>query len=211
MVRSALLLAAVAGTLGAQSRFEGAVSMTLPGENGRANDATYLMKDGTVRVEMAGPRGEQAVVIFDAAAKQLLMVMPSEKMYIVQSFDAVAGMAQRKAAQVTVTPTGTKETIAGHECEHVTVSDDSGTADVCVAHGLGTWQMPTAGGMRGGPPQAEAWQSALGADAFPLQVSKGTQTVMLVTRIDAKSLDASLFAAPDGYTKMDMGSMMRRP
>lgn len=211
MVRSALFLAVVATTLGAQTPFEGAVSMTLAGESGRANDATYLMKDGKVRVEMAGPRGEQAVVIFDAAAKQMLMLMPSEKMYIVQSFGAIAGMSPPGASQVTVTRTGTKETIAGYECEHVTVSDNAGSADVCVAHGLGAWQMPTAGGMRGGPPQAEAWQQALGADAFPLKVTKGAQTVMLVTRVDRKSLDASLFAAPDGYTKMDMGSMMRRP
>jgi hypothetical protein len=216
MLRTLLLTAATATSLAAQSTFEGAVSMTLSGDNGRSTDLTYMMsKDGKIRMEMqVGRGGRGATMIMDLAQKQMLMLMPEQKMYMVQSLAGAMDAAQgaRGASTATVTRTGQKETIAGYECEHVTVTDNGATSDVCLAHGLGRWMTPAPGGMgRGGPPKSDPWEAGIGADGFPLKVTKGGQTIVLVTKIDKKSLDASLFAQPDGYTKMDLGAMMKRP
>ena len=214
MFRSALLLAASAVTLAAQSSFEGAVSMTLSGENGRSQDITYMLKDGKIRMEMNGGRaGGMASIIYDLSAKKMLMIMTEQKMYIEQSLAGAAQSAARGAAAgATLKRTGQMETIAGYPCEHVTVTENAGaSSDVCVAKGLGAWQMPSAGGMRGGPPRTESWEGGLGEDGFPLKVQKGDKTIMLVSKIDKKSLDASLFSPPDGFMKMDMGGVMKRP
>jgi hypothetical protein len=64
---------------------------------------------------------------------------------------------------------------------------------------------------RGGTSVASAWQR-IGSDWFPLKVQKvGAEKIFEVTKIEKKSLDNSVFAIPDGFTKMDMGGMGRRP
>ena len=57
---------------------------------------------------------------------------------------------------------------------------------------------------------APAWAAGL-ENAFPLKVSQNNATVMEVTKIERKSLDASLFAPPEGFQKMSMPGMMKRP
>ncbi len=56
-----------------------------------------------------------------------------------------------------------------------------------------------------------AWQK-LGRDAFPLKVQRaGDNIAFEVTKVERKSLDASLFSVPDGFQKFDMGRMGRPP
>jgi hypothetical protein len=58
-------------------------------------------------------------------------------------------------------------------------------------------------------PQKEAgWMSQMGATSFPLKVMKGGKTIMVVSAIEKKPLDAALFTAPDGYQSF---AMPRRP
>jgi hypothetical protein len=215
MHRIALLALAVATAANAQSPFEGAVSMTVTGDNGRSNDVAYMIKGDKVRMEMSGPRGENAAMIYDLTAKTMLIVMAEQKMYMEQPMGGLMAAAQRQQEQhanVKVSRTGRMETIAGYECEHVIVSEDAGdTRDVCIAKGLGAFQMPGMGGRGRGPQQSEAWQSILGGDGFPLKVQKGDKVEMLVTKVEKKDMDAALFAPPAGFTKMDMGMMRGRP
>jgi len=208
MIRSALLVAVTAGTLAAQSTFEGAISMTLTGDNGKGNDVAYMMKGGKVRMEMGGGRGGPAVMIFDMAEKKMLMLMADQKMYMEQSVAGAVDAAAAKGGTATIKKTGNTETIAGYKCEHVLVTDKGETSDVCTATGLGAFRMP--GGGRGGPPKAESWESGVGDGGFPLKVTKAGKVVMEVTKIDKKALDASLFAPPADYQKLDMGAMMRK-
>lgn len=209
MIRPIALLAAAASLAQAQAAFEGSVAMKVTGDDGKANDVAYLVKGSKIRMEMSAGRGEQAVMIFDLTDRKMLILMSEQKMYMEQSVAAAADAASDKASTATIKRTGKTETIAGYKCEHVMVIDAEVTADVCVASGFGTFRMPSAGGRRG-PPKAEAWEGALGESGFPLKVQKGDKVTMEVTKIDKKSLDAALFAPPEGFTKMDMGSMMRR-
>lgn len=113
-----LLAAASATSLAAQSTFEGAISMTLGSESGRSMDVTYMLKDGKLRMEMAGVRGGAgATLILDVEHKQVFTLVPERRIY----------------------------------------------------------------------------------------------TVLLVTKIDRKSLDGALFAPPEGYMKMDLDAMLKRP
>jgi hypothetical protein len=208
----ALLVAPLAAPLAAQAPFEGALAMTLATDDGKSHDVAYLVKGSKIRMEMPGARGETMVMIFDMAEKKMLIMMDAQKMYMEQAFNSEAiADAAAKAKPAKIERTGNFETIAGYKCEHLTVTEpDESKSDVCVAKGMGSFRMPGAGGPRGGAPKAEGWQSALGDGGFPLKVQKGTKVTLEVKSVDKKSLGAALFAAPDGYTKMDMGGMMRR-
>ena len=208
MIRSALLLALAATTLAAQSPFEGAISMTMTGDNGKTTELTYLVKGGKMRFDVAGGRGEQVAMIIDPAEKKSLMIMTSQRMYMEQDFADAAASAAEKDKPAEVKRTGRTETVAGYKCEHMMITESNGsTSDVCVASGLGSFMMP---GGRGGPPRGPEWQSALDNGAFPLKVQKGDKVTLEVTKIEKKTLDAALFAPPEGFQKFDMGSMMRK-
>lgn len=211
MARVVLLALTAASVVQAQSAFEGTLSMTLSGDNGRSTDVTYMVKDGKIRVEMPGGRGGMGVMIMDVAEKKMLILMAAQKMYMEQSMAGAMAAAQSASRpKATVTRTGRTESIAGQVCEHVTVTEEGGrSSDVCVAKGLGAFQMPSAGG-RGGAPQAQGWEDAVGEGGFPLKVQQGDKVVMLVTAIEKKAMDAALFAPPADYEKMDMGAMMRK-
>lgn len=211
MARVVLLALAAASVAQAQSAFEGTVSMSLSGDNGRSMNVNYMVKDGRIRMEMPGGRGGMGVMIMDVAEKKMLVLLTAQKMYMEQSLaGAMAAAQSANKAKATVTRTGRTESIAGQVCEHVTVAEEGGrTSDVCVARGLGAFQMPSAGG-RGGPPQPQAWEQGIGEGGFPLKVQEGDKVVMLVTAIEKKPLDAALFAPPADYEKMDMGAMMRK-
>lgn len=204
---SALVLSAT--VLGAQSRFEGSIAMNMAGDGGKPREVSYFVKGGKIRMEMAGARGEQMTMIMNPAAKEMLILMPAQKMYMVQAMGAAADAAE-KSKPPTIARTGKTETIAGYKCEYVTVTAEDGiSSDVCVAKGIGAFRMPSSGG-RGGPPKAEPWQGALGDGGFPLKVVKGGKVMLEVTNLEKKTLDAAQFEPPEGYRKMDMGGMMRR-
>jgi hypothetical protein len=217
MLRAALVLTFAATTLSAQAPFEGAISMTLTADDGKSTDVAYMMKDGKIRMEMAGGRGGQTMVmIFDMAEKKMLMIMTAQKMYMEQDIGggavAAASEKAKPAKPGKFVATGKTETVAGYKCAHYAATEDDGsTRDVCVGKGLGAFRMPSSGAGRGGPPKDPSWKEALGEGGFPLKVQKGDKVVFEVKSIDKKPLDAALFAAPEGFRKMDMGGMPKRP
>ena len=195
-------------------KFEGAITIAMTSQQGRM-EMTYLVKGDQARVDMPARGGMSGYMIHDGGKKTNLMVMPEQRMYMdmaaMQGMPGMAPPAPSKAPDIKAT--GRKETIAGYECEHIIVTGDDGQFDVCAAKGLGSFMRAQPPGGRGrgagGPPPG---LDRLGADFFPLKVQKvGGEASLEVTKIDKKSLDASMFAIPDGFQKMDMGSMMRRP
>lgn len=210
--KSTILLALVATSLGAQS-FEGAITMNVTDARGRGMDVSYLVKDGRIRMDFSqGGPGEAGAMIFIPAERRMLVLVAEQRMYMEQTVPTPADVGARGGSgKATIERTGRTETIAGYQCEHILVTDNGKTGDVCVAKGLGTWMMPSAGGPRGGRQGANQWEGALGAEGFPLKVQEGDKVVMSVSKIEKKSLDASLFEAPAGFTKMDISGLMRRP
>jgi hypothetical protein len=210
---TALVLMCIASPLAAQS-FEGTVTMNITSDNGAVRPISYMLKGGKIRFDAVGtgPAGPMSVII-DPASQHMMMIITSRKMYMETDFGGAVAAAQQQAAgkNPSITRTGKMETIAGYSCEHVMVTDDDGTSvDTCISSELGGFRMPTASNPMA--PQREAgWLTQLGSGKFPLKVQKGGKTVMEVTAIEKKSLDAALFAAPDGFQSFSMPGMPRKP
>jgi hypothetical protein len=204
----ALMLAGV--PLAAQS-FEGTVSMTITGENSPRQSMTYMLKDGKMRFELGG--GKMAAII-DPAAQRVMVIMNAQKMYMEQNFGSVAAAMEGQpggAKGPTITRTGKMETIAGYACEHVIATDDDGqTVDICLSSELGGFRMPTASNPMA-PQRESGWIAQLGAGKFPLKAVKNGKTILEVTAIDKKPLDAALFTAPEGFQSFQMPSAPKRP
>jgi hypothetical protein len=197
--------------------FEGTVSMTItaPSMKNGPQSMNMSLKDGNMRIDMETPRGAMSA-IFDTKDQQMLMLMPQQRMYMVQPMVRPAGGPTPPPAgkpPASLQETGVKETILGYECTKYTSSGADGTTEIWVTDQLGTFMGLFHGGGPGGRPQAPAeWESALkGGSFFPMRVvsnsSKGTFKLE-VTAVNKTSLPDSLFAPPDGWQKLDLGSIM---
>lgn len=197
------------GSLRAQNEFEGVITFKMDASQAGPGTMQYSVKGGKIRVDMS-VEGMDIYTIFDAASKTMDMVMPMRQMYF-ESTMVNTAIADSAAAKTKLTWTGRKETIAGYECEHATATGEDGTpTDLCLAKGLGSFVW-TGGGMRGagrGPAVGSGWEDVVGK-AFPLKVQEGDRVIMEATKVEKKTLDASLFTIPSGYQKMNMGMGMR--
>ena len=220
----ALLCSLATGGLAAQA-FEGVVTWQMHEKN---QQMVQTYKGGMVRTEM-GQGGRQAVMIMDAAGKKMTMIMPSEKMYMTmdlsQAGHQMPGMDHGPAKTPKITATGKTETIAGRSCEVYRYAEEEGKPDnmeMCVAKGLGYFMMGSGGGM-GVMGRRDPMADVAGAASnpeyarlykdgfFPLRVSKleggKAEQMMIVTKLEPKSVDASVFQVPAGYQEMKMPGM----
>lgn len=179
-------------------QFEGVV--TYEGEGGRTFQ--YAIRNGRVRVDM-NDESQHGAMIMDSGSRKMYMLMPEQKMYMEVDVSEMGDM-DSSADNVKPTKTGKTEVVAGHTCEYWTVTEEKGQVDVCVAKDMGSFQAFSNKSIG----NASAWQEAIGKDAFPLKVvmhDDGKEEVALVaTKVEAKSLDASLFTPPASYKKMQM-------
>jgi hypothetical protein len=213
MIRRAMFVLMAALPVAVQAQFEGTVTMTVTGNDGTPRSMSYMVKDGKIRFDPAGRGGNAPVsVILDTKGDQATLIMNAQRMYMQRAFPSIAASVQQQAAakHPAIAHTGKKETIAGYTCEHVTATDDDGNSvDVCMSTELGGFRMP---GMSNpmSPSKEPDWITQLGAGAFPLKVQKNGKTLMEVTAIDKKPLDASLFEPPAGYQSFSM-PMPKKP
>jgi uncharacterized protein DUF4412 len=205
LLRRACAIACVPAALSAQAKFEGTITAKMSAPAGAA-EVTYLIKGDQFRMDVNG-RGGGMYILRDQSKNATYMVMPAQRMYMETPPPSPSEVAA-EAKNPDIKMTGKKETVAGVECEHVLITSDGIQYDACVAHGLGMFPIvnnPMGRGRGAEPPPA--WQK-LGRDAFPLKVQRaGDQISFEVTKIEKKSLDASLFALPDGF--QNMGGMGR--
>lgn len=203
---AALALMCIASPLAAQS-FEGTVTMNIVSADGSAHPISYMIKGGKMRFDVGG--GQMSVVL-DPVAQRMMVIMNAQKMYMERDFGSTVAAVQQQVGEKhpSIVRTGKRETIAGYKCEHVTVTDDDGASvDACISSELGGFRMPAASNPMS--PQKEAgWMTQLGSTSFPLKVTKGGKTIMEVTAIEKKALDAALFTAPEGYQSF---AMPKRP
>jgi len=207
--------------------FEGVIEMN--GDLGvRPISMIYYIKMSKMRIEdrILNPPGE-GVLLWDYSTGKGTALMAPTRTYTIIDFMGMQA-EYRKNYNIKeykfpkLADTGKKETIAGHTCEHYKVTDEqkdyySGlpvevNMDMCVAKGLGYLGVGGAEGSMGMPYLAGTedisnaspeWKSLLEGGAFPLKMSTtrdGQKPYSLeVTKIERKSVDASLFAIPPGY------------
>jgi hypothetical protein len=217
---SALMAAFVLAPVGvtAQQAFEGTVAYSMQMNNNMNIDMVHHVKGDKVRQEMSGVPGMgEMVVLLDMNTMQMNMLMPAQQAYMSMDLNAMANaqMQQNEMEVPEITRTGQMETVAGHECENVTIAMNQGTINMCVATDLGYYFMgggPSGGRGMGASPAAgmsEQMQAKIremfGDGFFPLKVNvsqNGQNIVMTATSIEKGSVSDDLFKIPEGYTKM---------
>jgi hypothetical protein len=191
----------------AQSNFEGKITFKIFNENG-SQTMDYFVKGDKIRFETqeAGGPGQ---IILDGSSKQVLIIMPNQKMYMVTKVpeskmkNGMSGAADKNA---TFTKTGETKKILGYTAEKITYKDDEDQGEAWVTRELGTFKLLD------NPMQTDEnspqWQKDFNAEGyFPLEVVENGKTVFEITGIDKKSLDNSMFEAPADYKKMEMPMM----
>jgi len=214
--------------------FEGVVAYKLTGK-GAATEMTQMYKGTKSRTEVTSG-AQSTAMIMDGATGTMTILMPPQKQYMVMDMKTMGqglGGLLGKGSKGTggsgagmpgsipkITATGRKETIAGHECEYY-VMGDKGEMEVCSAKGLGMFMMgqsPMGGALSS---MASLAAMATNSDAaklfadgfFPLKVVNTEhgkkEVVMEATRVEKKTLEASLFVPPPDYKEMKMPSFGR--
>jgi hypothetical protein len=208
--------------------FEGVVAYKMPAKGG-AGELTQMYKGTKTRTEVSDGKQTTAMIL-DATAGTMTVLMPPKKQYMVmdmktmgQGLGGLLGRGHKdtgsgggaSATMPAIKATGRKETIAGHECEYY-VMGDKGETEICSAKGLGMFMMGQSPMGGGSASLAAVAAMSTNPDAvklfadgfFPLKVVnvKGgkNEVVIEATRVEKKTLDASLFAPPPDYTEMKM-------
>ncbi|MBZ0200029.1 MAG: DUF4412 domain-containing protein [Ignavibacteriaceae bacterium] len=198
-----------------QKGFEGKLAMTIEAA-GQKTSMDYLMKGDKIRIEVKD--GEASAVIMDNKAKKMIVVIPSQKMYMEldngkKGKNKSESNLKKKQSMDEMKKTGETKKINGYTCEKWVMNDNNRNIEAWVTEELGNFffaQNPMGG--NDGP----AWQKEFeGKSFFPMQVvekdAKGNvESKMEVTKVEKTSLSSDLFKAPAGYHKMEipgMGSM----
>lgn len=193
----------------AQSNFEGEITFNVFNENG-SQTMDYFVKGDKIRFETQ-EAGRQGQIILDGSSKQVLIIMPNQKMYMVTKIPESkmkTDMSKTTDKNATFTKTGETKNILGYTAEKITYKDDEGQGEAWVTRELGTFKLFD------NPMQKDEntpqWQKDFNAEGyFPLEVTENGKKVFEVTGINKKSLDKSLFEAPADYKKMEMPMMQQ--
>lgn len=208
------------------SPFEGEISMNVQSRAQKPHPMVFGIKSPKVRIDANGVdnpsfgagNGEISVIA-DPPAKKAYMLIAKAKTAMLIDFEKAK--AQRVAAGnpnggvLTEPPKieklGTKEVIAGYECENWKVSGSKGRADMCVAEGI-KWVDLTDLGMAS--PEVSLAVAAADANRFPLRViaydERGVETTrMEATKVEKKTLDPNRFVVPPDYRITDMTALFQ--
>jgi len=202
----ALLVILVAGSLvplKAQT-FEGVVQFNLTSSQGEM-PMTYMMKGENVRMEFEGRPGMKGVMLLDGKENKAYMLISQMNAYMELPTGQTPEGTKTKPE---ITKTGKTQKILGYDCEQLIIKDAGRVTEAWVTKAIGKFQkFGMGGGMQQG--KQESWQDNLaGSGMFPVRVvtkeGDAETSKMEVTKIEKKSLDASLFKIPEGYQKMSM-------
>jgi len=200
-----------------------------------APPVSLMIKDNKVRVELpaemaaSNGMGNKGYAVLNTPEKKLYAVLEEKKQVVLIDLDKAgeqlknfgSGMDHPRDpreprespshAPPKVTKTGQKDTVAGYACEIWDVVPDTGEKlSACVANEGASWfRLPLTG-----IPTEHAWAlELLDGKHFPLRgvaydksgVEKGRAEV---TKIEKKTLAATLFEIPAGYKVVDLQQMM---
>ena len=237
LVRGTLVLLFAAAT--AQAQFEGVADMKISmtgGPNGMSTTGggkTYISKIGwRSEIEMSSP--EMAAMTGGKPFRMVSLgklsdpdvmytVNDGAKTYAVINAKEMREMAakiEKKEKKFAVEKLG-KDHVAGLACEKVHVAEEGGgmVIDACVSREFasGEWMKAMNRGARGGADWMKAVRDA-GLDGYPVRMAMtskemaGMTTMMEITKLERKSLPASLFEVPPGYKQTSvMGAMAQSP
>jgi uncharacterized protein DUF4412 len=232
----ALGAALFAPVTAAQTVFEGQVVGTMTMPDGKVAQFRYYQLGSRIRQEYE-IENQTMTSIFDGATGDDITLIPQQKKYMIVNYRQMGEAARRMAGamgggqggrqekapdftKTKVTATGRHETIAGLDCEHYLFenTESHSQIDMCGAAGHGFMGMSGQAGsmmpstvalLRSQNPEL----ARLGSRGFfPLKMIIASQheqrpVVWQVTSFSFHRPDASLFAPPAGYTKLELPGM----
>jgi len=205
--------------------FEGKVSMKVTDANGKTVPFVFNLRDGLSRLDIDAGQGSTASMIMNSAKKEMTLLMPQQKMYMVQPLTLAAAASTAGApegtADVSFEQAPGTEKILGYDCVKFVAKTKDGTTEIWTTDQLGTFLGlgmgggGPMGGRRGGASSAasQPWAQALaGKNFFPLRVvsqnAGGKETFrMEATAVEKQSLPDSLFVPPAGW--QNLSDMMK--
>jgi len=237
LIRGTLVLLFAAAT--AQAQFEGVADMKITmtgGPNGTSTTGggkTYISRIGwRSEIEMSSP--EMAAMTGGKPFRMVSLgklsdpdtmytVNDSAKTYAVinaREMREMAAKIEKKEKKFAVEKLG-KDRVAGLACEKVHVAEVGGgmVIDACVSREFasGEWMKAMNRGGRGGADWMKAIRDA-GVDGYPVRMTMTTKemagmtTSMEITKVERKSIPASMFEVPPGYKQTSvMGAMAQSP
>ena len=202
-----LILVSVAARAAAAS-FEGKIEL-LTTEGRKTFTTTYYYTADKMRIE-SSETAEAGAMIMDFTAKQMLMLMPSEKMYMVMNI--AAQMDQGAADSTPPVKSGRTETILGYECHEYIITEKKTVTEYWAAKGLGVFRAMARGGPGGPPAGPSAWEAAAQSEGlFPLRTVERSLKGKELSRTEATAIAPgnqpdSLFTPPKDFTRFEMPS-----
>jgi hypothetical protein len=204
-MKKLMFLAALAAAVSIQAAkpFEGTVQFQTYGTDGKKGPLMEMaMRGGKTRVE-SEQGGRQAIAIMDPAAKSMVLLMPEQKQYMVQSLDAPKAKAG-KEPKGSLKKTGRSETIAGYKAEEWAFESEGRKTLIWGSMELGAF-MGDWKGPKGGQGGIEMPAELRDKGFFPLRIvaDKGKkQGGMEAVSVKPGKLAAGLFEVPKGYSQM---------
>jgi hypothetical protein len=205
--------------------FEGKVDMKLTAgpKDKEDMEMSYRIKGERMRMEMSDvsssskkkkKKGDEAVgaMIMDFKKKEMIMLIPQEKMYMVQAIPEIKESTKKKTSDVEFKATGRKEKIAGVDTDEYVGKSDGKIMEVWVTKEMGRFMGQQSGGPDAKP--AAGWEVFMQKEnAFPLRVITRAkeggpeESRMETTAIDRSKQADSLFTPPADYQKFAMPAM----
>jgi len=207
----ALSLTVLAGNVRAAETFEGRITMKLT-SGGKSNEVAYATKGSRMRMEM-NAEGKSVVTLLDLKEKEMIMLMPDQKMYMVMPLRDVPGVdkVDAAAADTTLEKTSETETILGYKTtKYIARSkEQKEPVEIWAAEGLGSFFNPSDLNVMGAKRKAPLWEKELREKGFfPLRIvtkqKKGREDRMEVIKLDKTALPESLFVPPADFKKFSL-------
>jgi hypothetical protein len=221
-----LLLFGACSALVAQ--FEGRIEMKITSyEDGKPQsmNMTLFVKNDLLVSDMEGEKNGGKIII--RGDKQLMWIVNDEhKMYLEMSLKenkVKKELPSSEKSKFNMRKTGGTKTILGYECEEWVAEEGDEVTTMWGTTKLGNIYQGIAKAMGnlgelGSGAGVERWQKEiLDKNFFPLKVEikeKGrTTSSQEITKVESKTLPASMFAPPEGYQKQsldfDINKMMQ--
>ncbi len=205
--------------------FEGEITMSST-HSGKPTPEIQIYEAKGDKLRFDDP-AKHSYMIMNAADKKIIEVDDAKKTAMVIDLDQMQKMADQMThgphappgtgvddEDTTIDMSGGTDVVAGYSCDKWKVTETNKVThkvrktDTCLAKGIGFPDMSM------GHSSAKSWTSKLVADKFfPLRLTTtedGVETMhMEVTKVDKKTLAATRFEVPAGYTVTDMAEMMK--
>lgn len=188
--------------------FEGEVQLKIESDGETAN-INYMMKDGKIRIDLPDQQ-EDAAMVMNPADNEMLIIIPSQQMYMVHQIPEYTGLEAEEDYQDDLNRTGETKDIRGYTAEKWIITDkDGNVTEAWVTDKLGNF-MSMKNPMQAGK-RKSLWESRI-EGFFPMLVitrdkSGNEKERFEVISVEQKSLDEAKFTPPAGYQKMQMPGM----